>query len=89
MVLLPHLPENSLIEYTFGSFDHSESPQITSIYAGFRGFAGTTLYVGNTGKFNGSGWSRITDVATRVEPISGRIRVFKRVRYAITERLGA
>jgi hypothetical protein len=42
MVLFPKLPENSSIEYTFGSSDHSESPQITSVYAGFSGFAGTT-----------------------------------------------
>jgi hypothetical protein len=42
MVLFPKLPENSYIEYTFGSSDHSESPQITSVYAGFSGLAGTT-----------------------------------------------
>jgi len=42
MVLFPKLPENSPIEYTFGSSDHSESPQITNVYAGFSGFAGTT-----------------------------------------------
>ena len=45
MVLFPKLPENSPIEYTFGSSEHSESPQITSVYAGSRGFAGTTNYV--------------------------------------------
>jgi len=45
MVLFPKLPENSPIEYTFGSSDHSESPQITNVYAGFSGFAGTTTKV--------------------------------------------
>jgi len=30
------------IEYVFGSFEHSESPQIASIHAGCRGFAGAT-----------------------------------------------
>jgi hypothetical protein len=43
MVLSSKLPENSLIEYVFGSFEHSESPQIASIHAGRRGFAGATL----------------------------------------------
>jgi hypothetical protein len=30
------------IEYLFESSDHPDSPQISSIHAGFRGFAGTT-----------------------------------------------
>jgi hypothetical protein len=32
------------IEYLFESSDHPDSPHITSIHAGFRGFAGTTRY---------------------------------------------
>jgi hypothetical protein len=36
------LPENSVIEYLFESSDHSDSPQISSIYAGLRSFAGRT-----------------------------------------------
>jgi hypothetical protein len=40
------LPKNSqktvLIEYQSGSSDHSESPQIASIHAGCRDFAGAT-----------------------------------------------
>ena len=38
MVLSSKLPENSLIECVFGSFEHSESPQIASIHAGYMRF---------------------------------------------------
>jgi hypothetical protein len=54
MVLFPKLPENSSIEYTFGSSDHSESPQITSVYAGFSGFAGTTKWSSLQNSFQAS-----------------------------------
>jgi hypothetical protein len=35
--------KTSSIEYLFESSDHPYSPQISSIHAGFRGFAGATL----------------------------------------------
>jgi hypothetical protein len=39
------------IEYLFESSDHPDSPQISSIHAGLRGFAGTTkeIDIGNFG----------------------------------------